>query len=61
MYPDDVAKTTFGVCCGEFRFESMPFGLKNTGAKYQKMIDTIFREQIGKNMVVYVDDMLVKS
>ncbi|KAL0383722.1 UNVERIFIED_CONTAM: Retrovirus-related Pol polyprotein from transposon.6 [Sesamum calycinum] len=39
----------------------MPFGLKNAGATYQRLVDKIFRPQLGKNMEVYVDDMLVKS
>ena len=39
----------------------MPFGLKNTGATYQRLVNKIFDKQIGRNMEVYVDDMLVKS
>lgn len=39
----------------------MPFGLKNVGATYQRLVNTIFKNQIGRNMEVYVDDMLVKS
>ncbi len=39
----------------------MPFGLKNAGATYQRLVNKIFKEQIGRNMEVYVDDMLVKS
>ncbi|KAL0402098.1 UNVERIFIED_CONTAM: hypothetical protein Slati_4239700 [Sesamum latifolium] len=39
----------------------MPFGLKNTGATYQRLVDKIFRPQIRRNVEVYVDDMLVKS
>ncbi|KAL0303247.1 UNVERIFIED_CONTAM: hypothetical protein Sradi_6192800 [Sesamum radiatum] len=39
----------------------MPFGLKNAGATYQRLVNNMFREQIGKNMEVYIDDMLVKS
>ncbi|KAI5343307.1 hypothetical protein L3X38_011183 [Prunus dulcis] len=38
----------------------MPFGLKNVGATYQRLVNKIFKEQIGKTMEVYVDDMLVK-
>ncbi|KAL0444775.1 UNVERIFIED_CONTAM: hypothetical protein Slati_2200200 [Sesamum latifolium] len=39
----------------------MPFGLKNAGATYQRLVDKIFRPQLGRNMEVYVDHMLVKS
>ena len=39
----------------------MPFGLKNTGATYQQLVNHMFRPQIGRNVEFYVDDMLVKS
>ena len=39
----------------------MPFGLKNAGATYQRLVNHMFRPQIGQNVEVYVDDMLVKS
>ena len=39
----------------------MPFGLKNARATYQRLVNKIFSRQIGRNMEVYVDDMLVKS
>ena len=39
----------------------MPFGLKNVGATYQRLVNKMFSKQIGRNMEVYVDDMLVKS
>ncbi|CAL9005246.1 unnamed protein product [Prunus brigantina] len=39
----------------------MPFGLKNAGATYQRLVNHIFAELIGTSMEVYVDDMLVKS
>ena len=39
----------------------MPFGLKNTRATYQRMMNKMFAHQIGRNVQVYVDDMLVKS
>jgi hypothetical protein len=38
----------------------MPFKLKNTGATYQRLLNKMFWEQIGRNMEVYMDDMLVK-
>ena len=39
----------------------MPFGLKNAGTTYQRLVNHMFRPQIGQNVEVYVDDMLVKS
>ncbi|XP_065033836.1 uncharacterized protein LOC135666192 [Musa acuminata AAA Group] len=39
----------------------MPFGLKNAGATYQRTVNKMFAHQIGRNMEVYVDDMIVKS
>ena len=39
----------------------MPFGLKNTGATYQRLMIKMFAQQIGRNVQVYVNDMLVKS
>ena len=39
----------------------MPFGLKNAGATYQRLVNRMFAAQLGKTMEVYIDDMLVKS
>ena len=39
----------------------MPFKLKNVGATYQRLVNHMFRPQIGQNVEVYVDDILVKS
>ena len=39
----------------------MPFGLKNAGSTYQIMITKMFEPQLGKNIEVYIDDMVVKS
>ena len=39
----------------------MPFRLKNARATYQKLVNKMFSKWIGRNMEVYVDDMLVKS
>ena len=39
----------------------MPFGLKNAGITYQRLVNHMFRPQIGQNVEVYVNDMLVKS
>ena len=40
----------------------MPFGLKNAGSTYQRMVMTItFKPQLGKSIEVYIDNMVVKS
>ena len=39
----------------------MPFGLKNAGATYQRLMNRVFKQQINWNVEVYVDDMVVKS
>lgn len=41
-------------------YKVMPFGLKNAGASYQQLVNLILKEQLGDNMEVYIDDMLVK-
>ena len=39
----------------------MPFGLKNAGSTYQRMMTKMFELQLGKNFEVYIDDIVVKS
>jgi len=61
MNPMDREKTAFITDRVNFCYEVMPFGLKNVEATYQRLMDRMFREQIGKTMEVYVDDIIVKS
>ena len=42
-------------------YKMMLFGLKNAGATYQRLVNAMFNDWIGKAMEVYVDDVLVKS
>ena len=56
----DQEKTSFVTSQGLFCYKVMPFGLKNAGATYQWLVNHMFRLQIGRNVEVYVDDMLVK-
>ena len=39
----------------------MPFSLKNAGSTYQRLVNMMFGDQIGRTMEIYIDDMLVKS
>ena len=39
----------------------MPFGLKNAGSTYQRMMTRMFKPHLGKSIKVYIDDMVVKS
>ena len=55
----DQDKTSFITSQGLFCYKVMPFNLKNAGATYQRLVNHMFRPQIG--VEVYVDDMLVKS
>ncbi|KAI5313616.1 hypothetical protein L3X38_042792 [Prunus dulcis] len=61
MHEDDKAKTSFIIERGTYCYKVMPCGPKNVGATYQRLVNKIFKEQIGKIMEVYVDDMLVKA
>ncbi|KAL2248431.1 UNVERIFIED_CONTAM: Retrovirus-related Pol polyprotein from transposon opus [Sesamum indicum] len=61
MIEEDQDKTSFVTERGIYCYKVMPFGLKNAGATYQRLVNRMFEDQIGKTMEVYVDDMLVKS
>ncbi|GJT35299.1 reverse transcriptase domain-containing protein [Tanacetum coccineum] len=57
----DEEKTAFITSQGIFCYTKMPFGLRNVGATYQRLVDKVFHKQIGKNLEVYVDDLVIKS
>ncbi|GJV80403.1 reverse transcriptase domain-containing protein [Tanacetum coccineum] len=61
MTKKDEEKTAFHTDEGVFCYTKMPFGLKNAGATYQRLVDTIFEGQMGRNLEAYVDDMVIKS
>ena len=58
---DDQEKTAFVTPIGNFHYKVMSFGLKNAGSTYQRMITRMFESQLGKNIEIYIDDMVVKS
>ena len=61
MKEEDQEKTSFVTSHGLFCYKVMPFGLKNAGATYQRLMNKMFTHQLERNVQVYVDDMLVKS
>jgi ribonuclease HI len=61
MNPSDAPHTAFMTNTCNYFYNVMPFGLKNAGATYQRLMDRVFSEQIGKNLEVYIDDMVVKT
>ena len=61
MDPDDQEKTSFVMGQETYCYRVMPFGLKNVGATYQRLVNRMFQKQIKASMEVYIDDMLVKS
>ena len=61
MYPPDTEKTSFITLHGLFYYNVIPFGLKNVGVTYQRLVTKMFRPLLRKTMEVYIDDMLIKS
>ncbi|GJW63469.1 reverse transcriptase domain-containing protein [Tanacetum coccineum] len=61
MTKEDEEKTAFITSQRIFCYTKMPFGLRNAGATYQRLVDKAFHKQIGRNLKVYVDDLVIKS
>ncbi|XP_050233160.1 uncharacterized protein LOC126681656 [Mercurialis annua] len=61
MEEKDQEKTSFVTDRGTYCYKVMPFGLKNAGATYQRLVNFMFQDQLGKNVEAYVDDIIVKS
>ncbi|MFS7992507.1 putative nucleotidyltransferase, Ribonuclease H [Helianthus anomalus] len=61
MEPSDQEDTVFMTPTGIYCYIAMPFGLRNAGATYQRLVNMMFKDQIGQTMEVYIDDMVVKS
>jgi hypothetical protein len=63
MAPEDIHKTAFRVpgAVGLFEYVVMTFGLKNADATYQRAMNYIYHDLIGKLVEIYIDDVVVKS
>ena len=58
---DDQEKIAFVTPIRNYHYKVMPFGLKNAGSTYQRMMTKMFELRLGKNIEIYIDDMVVKS
>jgi len=61
MHPRDECKTVFMTELSCYCYKVMPFGLKNAGATYQRLMDGVLAPMIGQNVQAYVDDIVVTS
>ncbi|KAI9186445.1 hypothetical protein LWI28_017321 [Acer negundo] len=61
MHPSDQDKTSFITRQGLYCYKVMPFELKNASSTYQRMVNKLFKKQIGRSIEVYIDDMITKS
>nr|GEW65267.1 reverse transcriptase domain-containing protein [Tanacetum cinerariifolium] len=61
MKKEDEEKIAFITSQRIFCYTKIPFGLRNAGATYQRLVDKAFHKQIGRNLEVYVDDLVIKS
>lgn len=61
MNQNDWEKIAFITHRGAFAYCKMPFGLMNAGAAFQRTMNDIFASQIGRNIEVYVDNIIIKS
>ena len=58
---EDQEKTAFVTPIGNYHYKIMSFGLKNAGSTYQRMMTRMFKSLLGKNIEIYIDDMVVKN
>ena len=61
MKESDQLATSFITPFGMYCYVTMPFGLRNAGATYQRCMLHVFGDQLGRSVEAYVDDIVVKT
>ena len=61
MAVEDVEKTDFLTPCGVYCYTCMPFGLRNAGATFQRLMHIALGRKLRRNTEAYIDDTVVKS
>jgi hypothetical protein len=61
MKESDQLATSFITPFGMYYYTTMPFGLRNAGATYQRCMNHVFGEHISRTVEAYVDDIVVKT
>lgn len=61
LHPEDEAKTSFVTPDGVYCYVRMPFGLRNAGATFARLIHSALEAQLGRNVEAYIDDVVIKS
>lgn len=57
----DIEKTAFSINNAKYEFKRLPFGLKNAPSIFQRALDDVLRDHIGKICFVYIDDIIIFS
>jgi hypothetical protein len=61
MAKADDEKTAFITPCGVYCYVCMPFGLKNAGVTFQRLMRKALGAQMGRNAEAYIDDIVIKT
>lgn len=59
MYKPNREKTAFMTEQANYQYNMMPFSLKNVGETNQRMMNKVFKEEIGETLEVYMDNMII--